>query len=609
MLGRFEVLKYLARGATTDLLLARTRGMAGFERHVVIKRIQPDHVGDPAFVQAFTTEARIAAALHHNNIIQVQDIAEDGGAPYFAMEYVHGEDVRTILAQLNQRGVKLPLEHIVTIITAAATALHHAHESTTPDRKPLNLVHRDVTPSNLLVAYDGNVKVLDFGIAKAEITIKTQVGQLKGRAPYMAPEQCMGEPVDRRTDVFALGIVLWEMTTMRRLFRGATEHETMRGVVSGVVPRPTTIRPDIPAELESIIMKALAKLPRERFQSAADLGRALETCASACGLAASTAALANFLTQQLGTRPEPWLVEGETLRENWGRVRGRRGNDGGRDDPAEASGGAIASETRTQHPAADARGRGAAEATRHAGEPREARGREARRREAERDRFIHRRASRGADGCRRARRRREHHAADRDPDRGVCARTGAARAAPPTNARRHRQSGRDGHRGAASARGDRGRACGQRPTAAPPRTDRRRNRCRRGRGHDRGQAGHGIVGTVGRSRDRVASCARPRARGGACVTAAADRGTRTTAAAAGRGTRTAASADTTTNADDCPRTSADAGCCARTAAGAEETPTGEAPRANADRGRSEIQARQADQARGQVRSELTLLQP
>jgi serine/threonine protein kinase len=221
-LGRYEVLKCLAHGATTDLLLARARGMAGFERHVVIKRIQDQHAEDPVFVQAFMTEARLAAALHHHNIVQVQDIGEDGGAPYFAMEYVHGEDVRTILAHVNKRRERLPLEYVISIVTSVAAALHHAHERSTPDGKPLSIVHRDVTPANIIVSYDGNVKVVDFGIAKATITMTTQVGVLKGRSPYMAPEQCAAKPVDRRSDVFALGIVLWEMATMRSRARPIT---------------------------------------------------------------------------------------------------------------------------------------------------------------------------------------------------------------------------------------------------------------------------------------------------------------------------------------------------------------------------------------------------
>jgi serine/threonine protein kinase len=313
-LGRYEVLKCLARGATTDLLLARARGMAGFERHVVIKRIQDAPADDPVFVQAFMTEARLAAALHHHNIVQVQDIGEDGGVPYFAMEYVHGEDVRTILAHLNKRRERLPLEHVVSIVTSVAAALHHAHERSTADGKPLSIVHRDVTPANILVSYDGNVKVVDFGIAKAAITMTTQVGVLKGHSPYMAPEQCAAKPVDRRSDVFALGIVLWEMATMRRLFKGATDHEIMGTIVTGVVPKPSSVAPDLPPALETIIMKALEKAPGDRYASAAELGNALESFAKQSGLSASTSTLATYLVQHVGPRQEPWLVDGEPLR-------------------------------------------------------------------------------------------------------------------------------------------------------------------------------------------------------------------------------------------------------------------------------------------------------
>jgi serine/threonine protein kinase len=242
-LGNYELIAEIARGSTTDLLLARTRGIAGFERHVVIKRVRDERAGDAAFVEAFITEARLAATLHHHNVVQVQDINQENGIPYFAMEYVHGEDLRALLAHVHARKETIPIQHVLTIGCAVAAGLHHAHEQKTPDGKPLNLVHRDVTPANILVGYDGNVKIVDFGMAKAAVTSVTQVGIKKGKAPYMAPEQCAGQRVDRRSNVFALGIVLYELITARRLFKGASDHDTMMTIVHGSLPPPLVMRP------------------------------------------------------------------------------------------------------------------------------------------------------------------------------------------------------------------------------------------------------------------------------------------------------------------------------------------------------------------------------
>jgi serine/threonine-protein kinase len=204
----------------------------------------------------------------------------------------------------------MPIQLVLTIGLAVAAALHHAHEQRSGDGKPLYIVHRDVTPSNILIGYDGTVKVLDFGMAKAAITADTQVGVRKGKAPYMAPEQCQGQRTDRRSDVFALGIVLYELVTAHRLFKGASDHDTMNTIVRGTIPPPHTLREDLPRELSSVIMKALARLPADRYQTAADLAGALEAFASAAGIAPSPTALATYLKQQLGERKEPWMPGG-----------------------------------------------------------------------------------------------------------------------------------------------------------------------------------------------------------------------------------------------------------------------------------------------------------
>jgi serine/threonine protein kinase len=314
MLGRYQVLRHLASGGMAEVLLARSRGIEGFERHVVVKRIHAKHATDEQVVKMFLDEARLAASLHHANIVQVHDIGQEQGEYFFAMEYVHGEDLRRLLAEVNRRQEMIPLEHVLTIVMSAAAALHYAHEHRGPDRKPLGLVHRDVSPANILVSYDGSVKVADFGIAKAAIrSTETHTGTLKGKISYMAPEQCLGKSVDRRSDVFALGIVLYEIAVVRRLFKASSEYLTMSAIVGGIIPKPSEYRADLPAELEAIMMKALAVAPEERFQSGDEMRQALESFAISANLRGSSTALADYMHGLFGSPPEPWLVESDDV--------------------------------------------------------------------------------------------------------------------------------------------------------------------------------------------------------------------------------------------------------------------------------------------------------
>jgi len=309
-LGRYEVVKHLAQGGMAEVFLARATGIEGFERHVVIKRIRAEQARDKSHVQMFLDEARLAASLHHHNIVQVHDIGEEQGEYFFVMEYVHGEDVRKLLTEVSSRGERVPLEHVLTIVTAAAAGLHHAHEQCGPNRAPLGIVHRDVSPANILVGYDGGVKVADFGIAKAtHRTFETESGARKGKVAYMSPEQCVGLPVDRRSDVFALGIVLYESLTVRRLFKDDNDFLTMTAIVQGKIPPPSTSWPDVPPELEAIVMKALSSSPDDRYATADHMRLALEEFAANAGLRTSTTTLADYMKTQFGRRVEPWLVE------------------------------------------------------------------------------------------------------------------------------------------------------------------------------------------------------------------------------------------------------------------------------------------------------------
>jgi len=307
-LGRYLVLKHLASGGMADVLLARTDGIEGFERHVVVKRIRSEHAKDQRFIQMFLDEARVAASLHHANIVQVHDIGEARGEYFFAMEYLHGEDLRKILGVTSKNKTHMPLGYVCAIVSAAAAGLHYAHERRGADKKPLNIVHRDVSPSNIFVSYDGSVKLVDFGIAKAALRqVETRSGSLKGKVSYMSPEQCRGDEVDRRSDVYALGVLLYELATTTRLFKGDNDYLMMDAIVNGKVPLPRVRRPDLPNELSSIIMHALAVDPERRFQTADELRVALDQFAVRSNLTASQSALASYMKKLFGERPEPWL--------------------------------------------------------------------------------------------------------------------------------------------------------------------------------------------------------------------------------------------------------------------------------------------------------------
>jgi serine/threonine-protein kinase len=306
-LGRYQILKELANGGIADVYLARATGLEGFTRHVVLKSIRRELAAEPRFVTAFLEEARIAASLHHHNIVQVYDIGEQNGAYFFAMEYVHSEDVRTLLNRVRERNEVVPLDQAVSIMTATAAGLHYAHEAVSAQGVKLGVVHRDVAPSNILVGYDGSVKLVDFGLAKAALrSTTTAAGTIRGKASYMSPEQCRGEKIDRRADIFGLGIVMYELITAQRLFKGTTDFDTMQAVVEGDVPPPSSARRDVPPALDAIILRALAKDPNARYQTAEAFRAAVETFGVEHQLRTSNKALADYVVKLFGQRPEPW---------------------------------------------------------------------------------------------------------------------------------------------------------------------------------------------------------------------------------------------------------------------------------------------------------------
>lgn len=275
--GRFELLIEMGRGGMATLYLARIQGPSNFEKLLAIKKIHSHLAPDEQFVRMFMDEARIAAMIHHSNVATIFDMGRVDDAYFIAMEYVHGQNLTDILKFSARDRSRFPWTLGVRIVADAATGLHAAHDLTNAEGRPLNVVHRDVSPQNILISYDGNVKVVDFGIAfAAEKLEHTAVGTLKGKAGYMSPEQTLGEILDRRSDIFSLGIVLWESVCLKRLFRESNEAQTILKVRDAVVPPPRTVNPDLPVELERILLKALARRPKDRFATAEELSQALE---------------------------------------------------------------------------------------------------------------------------------------------------------------------------------------------------------------------------------------------------------------------------------------------------------------------------------------------
>ena len=275
--NRYEVLAKLASGGMADIFLARTKSDAGITRYVVLKRVHKHRAADIRFVHMFLDEARLAAQLQHPNIAQVYDTGKLGDSYFFTMEYVHGVTVREILHAAFERDKPVPLAVALTIIVGSAAALQHAHDRVGVDGKPLAIVHRDVSPSNLMVSFEGHTKIVDFGVAKAaDRMTETQSGTVKGKMGYMAPEQCQGLGVDRRCDLFCLGIVMWELLVGQRLYKRATDFESMMAIVNEPTPEPSSVRAEVPTVLDAIVCKLLAKQMDRRYPSADQLLEDLE---------------------------------------------------------------------------------------------------------------------------------------------------------------------------------------------------------------------------------------------------------------------------------------------------------------------------------------------
>jgi hypothetical protein len=294
-IGKYKLVRLIASGGMAEVYLARQAGAAGFEKLVCLKRILPHLARDKQFVEMFLNEARLAARLDHPNIVSIFDLGEANGNYFIAMEFIDGPSLRAAAKRALERGERLPIPEIVKIVSMAAAGLHYAHELADAGGKPLGLVHRDISPDNVLVHRNGAAKVVDFGIAKAaNSSSSTRTGTLKGKVAYMPPEQLRGDPLDRRTDVFALGVVLYELLAGQRPWAGDSEVSLIGRIMTEDPPPLSTLRPDAPAGLVAVLDRALAKDREARYASCHDLQADLEALLVSLGQTITQARISDF---------------------------------------------------------------------------------------------------------------------------------------------------------------------------------------------------------------------------------------------------------------------------------------------------------------------------
>ncbi|MGQ9618622.1 MAG: TonB family protein [Candidatus Aminicenantia bacterium] len=277
-IGDYILEEKIATGGMAELFKAKRKGVEGFEKTVALKRVLPNVAEDRELVEMLIDEAKIASQLNHPNIVQIFDLGKKKGAYFIALEYVHGKDLRTILKTLNAKGKLIPYDISAYIAMKICDALYYAHNKTDNAGRPLKIVHRDVSPQNILISYDGEVKLADFGVAKASTKLhQTVAGQIKGKMLYMSPEQSKGsKEIDWRADIYSLGCVLFEMVTGKKLFMADSEMAVLEKVQKSKIIKPSKINPDVPPHLEEIILKSLKAKPSERFQSALEMRKELE---------------------------------------------------------------------------------------------------------------------------------------------------------------------------------------------------------------------------------------------------------------------------------------------------------------------------------------------
>ena len=310
--GPYRLIRAIGAGGSARIDLARIDRAYNFQRHVVIKRPLEHLRGDPLVAASLRREARIGGRLRHPNLVAVLDAGtvspQEGGYDYLALEYIHGTSLRDLMQTEATGQVRtLPLAVALGIVIDIARGLHDAHELVDEHGSPLGLVHRDISPGNVLLGLDGAVKVADFGIAK-ETRVSTLSGSMHGTVTYMAPEQCRGHAFDRRADIWALGVILYELATHQRLFWADNDVASLHRVLSGQITRPRKLEPSLPTSLEDIIMTTVAQDPQARFANARELADALETFAAIQGHVVGARLLARTVEEAVGARQAPWIA-------------------------------------------------------------------------------------------------------------------------------------------------------------------------------------------------------------------------------------------------------------------------------------------------------------
>jgi serine/threonine-protein kinase len=303
--GKYTLINRIAVGGMAEIFLARQEGLEGFEKTICIKRIRPHLSSQVSFVRMFLNEAKLAAQLNHPNIVQIYDLGRIGESYFIAMEYIHGRDMSRCIPKAEKIGIQFPLVYALKVVTSICEGLYFAHNRTDAYGKPLNIVHRDITPENVMVSFNGTVKILDFGIAKATSQIEqTRAGEIKGKLSYMSPEQCMGKPLDHRSDIFSLGVIAYEWITGYKLFTGENEMAILKAIIDGKIYPPSYFKEDVPEAVERILMKALEKDREKRYQSAWDFQYDVDQFLATQEFTPSNIHLSNFMKQLFSDEAE-----------------------------------------------------------------------------------------------------------------------------------------------------------------------------------------------------------------------------------------------------------------------------------------------------------------